>query len=107
MFVMVVVACPLLCLGLEGPRQEEIGAQKDWRVDHHTSKFSLKIFQQSSGSLQLPGRIIGHSNATCMGRPGRGGTPVPGIVFQVRRCVICGNDKEAVPCLPLAFMLPV
>ena len=45
------VDSPLLGLWVGGPRQEDIGAQKDQRVEHHTSKSSLKVSQRSSGSL--------------------------------------------------------
>ena len=45
------VDSPLLGLWVGGPRQEDIGAQKDRRVEHHTIKSSLKVSQRSSGSL--------------------------------------------------------
>jgi len=41
--LVVVLSCPLLGLGLGGPRREVIGTQKDRRVEHHTNSSSLNV----------------------------------------------------------------
>ena len=84
-----------------GPRREEIGAQKDRRVEHHTSKSSLKVSQRSSGSLYLAEElVIANDYLYGVNLEEVGHQSLVLYQFEATEgCVMCGNDKEAVPCL--------